>query len=1649
MITLCHPKSITGIILALGLSQFAHTPAEAADFGSIKSKPLIGNISAAPLILLTMQRDGRIFSEAYDNASDLNGDGVMDTKYKPAMQKYEDGNAQTDKSGKAVIIDYYGYFDSHKCYQYKNYSYRDASSAAQSVYAFVPIGDTDASKKCTAYTADTTTLTGPWSGDFLNYLTTTRLDALRKVLYGGKRYVDFAYNSTSTKSATVLERANVPQDTHAFGKEYTSEAVDGYKISDYTPLTAPATGKRHLFANVTLGKTSDNKPPLVRIVQNNDNRIWDWLNSEFNYVATNTINGGTVTPIDLNVRVVVCDSDQLPVTGDDKTFSYCKSYGSGTSISYKPVGVLHKYGEKDDIYFGLLTGSFKKNFSGGVLRKAISSFSNEINASTGEFVGKYSSDSASSKGIVFTIDRLQAMPFAGTGSAFNGTKGESNSSWTVGNPVAEMMYEGLRYFAGQGATSDYWDGTALDTDNLTGESPKLPAVLSWTNPYAGRNLCSKPTQMVISDVNPTFDSDKLPGSPWAGTFTPGSTDKFISLNVATLAGTIWTAEGLGTKNVIIGEKNGVATEVGMPTAKSSVSTFSGIRGLTPEDPMWQGSYYAAPVAKFGKETDLKTLGNSEFASSTITDRVVNTSAIALSSISPQIKIPYTDGSGKTTVVTVVPYAQTGNGSSWSFAELIKLYVDNVKNVTGAETDAAINNGDPYYKLHVVFSDNSLYTNYNQDNDMDARATYEVYLDKAHGQVVVNVCADPDPKSQTVGGKTSSTQAVRCNVDGKDGTGYSATGVKLMHLGYSISGVTINSGESVTRLVVRNNSFTATPTEQRHSLDIASAQVSGTFVDNYWNGTDANSSLTTYPVASDGYSLRLNNSTTYTITTSVAAGEFIPHDPLWYAAKYGGYSGNTPSLWARADGVTPKSYFKVTNPSLLRDQLDAALKQESDDSASGSAVAVNSQSASALTQVYQATYESKYWSGHLYAYPVSGGVAGTTSTWDAATGIPSASSRSIYTSRLGSTPLGIEFKWSSLDSTEKGLLASTEDYLDYLRGDRTNEGTGTSNYRVRDSATVLGDIVNSAPVFVGNEDLGYGTTLTGTVASEYTTFVSTTKSTRTQMLYVGANDGMLHAFAAADGKEKFAYIPRAILWGENASKLSDLVAKTYSHEFFVDGPSVAGDFYDGKDWKTALVGTLGAGGRAIFALDVSDPDNFSTSSVMWEFSHPELGYVRNSPLIARLPDDNWYVIVGNGLESNTCDKTKSVRYAATSVTAPLPTCTAMLSAQVRNSKLFIIKLKPDLSDGWTEGSDYYVLHATDEQTATTPPSITTTGTAPSITTTYLNGTDNGLAGPASLDGNLVSAKYIYAGDLQGNIWKFDLSDKDPTKWKTAYKVFQSKDAGGNTQPITTTVVAGSHPTTAGATCVSAGTGRFLYDGDLSYKGVQSAYGLIDSGSELDKGRATDLQQYTITKRQTEIGTNPTTGKQYTWNLVYVSNETFDATNKKGWFIDLREPSTVTPRDLGERIIYNPSQYKTRANELASTFTTIIPTSASACDVGGTTYTLDFNACTGEGLTSPPYDLNGDGVFDAHDQGTSADSSNRVGGIQGSGTNADGTTSSSEMCIPSGSIIPGCTNDIQMMSCTDPNHVPVTYTKSVAKKPTATSCGVSRTSWRQLR
>ncbi|MCD6213504.1 MAG: pilus assembly protein PilY, partial [Candidatus Desulfofervidus sp.] len=383
------------------------------------------------------------------------------------------------------------------------------------------------------------------------------------------------------------------------------------KSREFIVTGEPANCKRHLFC---VTSTSEGDPHKIRVLLNKSNRIWEWASKE-NPVCDNSLG----TPdAEYYVRVKVCD----PSVGLETN---CKQYPNG---NYKPIGLLQKFGEGDGtkvcsvsykscdtdsdcedgegvcvdkakIYFGLLTGSYTKNLSGGVLRKNIWSISDEINPQTGIF---QSSENVEGN-IIQTLDRLKTVGFRYSDHTYRGSYPcgwittralEEGECRMWGNPIAEMIYETLRYFAGKGSpTSEF---TYRDS-NDSGLQLSKP---DWGIRKGGNTLqppdlfpwCSKPSIVIISDINPSYDSDTVPGTAF-GTY---SSDDLSDLNVADLAKTIGDEEGISNADYFIGESNGRYDFICSP---KEVSNLGKVRGLCPEEPTKQGSYYSAALAYYG------------------------------------------------------------------------------------------------------------------------------------------------------------------------------------------------------------------------------------------------------------------------------------------------------------------------------------------------------------------------------------------------------------------------------------------------------------------------------------------------------------------------------------------------------------------------------------------------------------------------------------------------------------------------------------------------------------------------------------------------------------------------------------------------------------------------------------------------------------------------------------------------------------------------------------------------------------------------------------------------------------------------------------------------------------------------------------------
>lgn len=553
--------------------------------------------------------------------------------------------------------------------------------------------------------------------------------------------------------------------------------------------------------------------------------------------------------------------------------------------------------------------------------------------------------------------------------------------------------------------------------------------------------------------------------------------------------------------------------------------------------------------------------------------------------------------------------------------------------------------------------------------------------------------------------------------------------------------------------------------------------------------------------------------------------------------------------------------------------------------------------------FQSEYSSEDWSGDLKAEiltkdPDTGAIS--TTTWSAADMLPAHAQRNI---KMASSTGLQDFTWTNASSTLRNFLHRNPDdgdnqadargelRLNYLRGDSSNEGEDESQFRVRNK--LLGDIIGSQPVVV--RGARYLASVANRIekGSKYENFVAS-NSNRPGRVYVGGNDGMLHAFDAKTGVETFAFVPTGVF-----SKLNKLVGKNYlndRHEFYVDGAIVVADAYIDGAWRTVLVGSLGAGGKGLFALDITTP---GSEKLLWEFSDSDiengvtLGYTLPKPTIARLHNGKWAVVTGNGYQS----------------------------ANHTNGKAALLII--DLETG---------------------------GLIRSLEVQGTNGTANGLSTPVLADFNGDGiADHAYAGDLQGNLWRFDLTPTDTSYARPEVEAASIADnfkVAFNGQPV---FKATGQPITAAPSLfrisptegyvVVFGTGKFFEiddkHGDLTQ--AQSVYGIKDQGLKQTSPHS-NLTRAALVKQ--EISTAPGTvknlenGQQIAARIL--TNNPVDWKTKNGWYLDLKLKNANPD---GEMVIEDMvSLGKTL-------FLQTLTPNHDPCESGASTLTYAINPLTG--------------------------------------------------------------------------------------------------------
>ncbi|WP_354682010.1 PilC/PilY family type IV pilus protein [Cupriavidus necator] len=638
------------------------------------------------------------------------------------------------------------------------------------------------------------------------------------------------------------------------------------------------------------------------------------------------------------------------------------------------------------------------------------------------------------------------------------------------------------------------------------------------------------------------------------------------------------------------------------------------------------------------------------------------------------------------------------------------------------------------------------------------------------------------------------------------------------------------------------------------------------------------------------------------------------DDLWHAA-----------VNARGDN------YSAGDATGLAEALNNALTQIASRSGSSSSAATNSTTLNTDTALFLTRFRSGAWTGELLSQSYN--AADRTfsiQNWNAYQKMPAAASRKIYTwSPGGTAPAGKPFTWASdtdtaLSTTQKTALGGDKAIVAYLRGDTRLEKRNGGKYRDRVAdngagssvSNVLGDIVNSSPIYVKAADAGYDY-LNADGGSSYFRFLANNRNNRAPMIYVGANDGMLHGFDALTGVEKFAYLPNQAIVGTNSVKA--LASPDYVHRFFVDATPSAGDVFIRRgpestaSWRTVLVGGMGAGGKGMFALDVTDPASFNEGKVMWEIAadtETDLGYTIGTPVIGRINSGKWVAIFGNGYESSS-----------------------------GKAVLYIVDLANPFSSGGIQK-----IYADPKETSA-------------------SGNGNGLGSPEVVYDDNLTIQAVYAGDLKGRLWKFDLSGNNPSAWAARMgttlgaPLFTAVSASGAAQPITAAPTALINPKDPRkGFLLTFGTGRFYDATDTAATGYNSVYGVWDNNAS--PATRSNLRAQTLSAGSMTVDGVPRT-------VYTLSSNAVDYTTQRGWYIDLLAQ--------GERVVVKP---KVDAERLV--ITTLTP-STDECVGGISSNLFDFAALTGSALPYPVLDVNGDGKVDGDDSLKTSDKVLVVSGL----------------------------------------------------------------------
>jgi type IV pilus assembly protein PilY1 len=1490
-----------------------------ASLNNYRADPPFLSSNVPPLVMFVMARDHKLFYKAYNDVSDLDDppDGIIDSTYKDSL-------------------DYYGYFDPNKCYVYSGGRFDPSALATGANSHF-----------CSA----------KWSGNFLNWATMARIDVVRKVLYGG-------YRTSDSSTLTVLTRTTLPWDAHSWAKVYNGSDIGSLIPFSWSSIT---------LCNTNTSKPNATDPGLVMI----KNGFYPYAASTEGKQCTKTFQGGAnLTPdYTYNVVVKVCDSAIGLETN-------CQEYKTGVSASkYKPNGLMQNFGvstkgtpdTSDDsitMYFGLITGSYGGNVSGGVLRSNIADVtSNEVDNATGIIKG--------SAKIIKNIDNFRIIEYNySTGwYDYGGSEGicvKSGGSWASpanivdgeckswGNPIGEMLYETIRYYQGKKAPTSQFDKSDPGLSNLTKEA-------QWDDPYETFSYCAKPFALILSDVFPSYDSDQLPDSYW---YSAISTSDTPSVQTLMTNANINALESIG--NVFIGESAGTYDK----NCTSKSGDFRSIRGLCVEEPTKFGAYYIAGLAHYAKTTDLHPAGAGTIGKD---DQKMTTYAVGTASPIPNLK--FTVGINEVTLIPIF-YDSTDT----SKGELVDFQLcQNDADWTGEQALG-------YTSCFNILWDDA---EYGWDYDLDI--SYRIYVQTTATTITVKTrglyaaAGNTDYAGYLISGVSGAGGFYDIKCGGTAGFSdcdrYDGNETAEYVRSFTANGATTGFLQSPLWYAAKYGGFKdsdndANPPTPNLTIEW-DEDVSGTTgygdPDTYFYASNPLTLEAQLTAALAGISKKVSSGTGASILATTSEGEGATYQAFFLPTKIDivtgielNWQGYLHSILMDSEGnlredtnfnqtldVCVNNCCNLAIPNCPSPPDDLVLKMRY---VSGSGTFIDLYSDNNGNELADDCVDLTTASGKNFC-PATSGIPieniyyppyQTVNTWRPLWNAGyqlwerTASTRVIYTSITGTAIY--DYTPGAYDSTDSFVDTNKTALRKYLRANTDTEagyiinyirGVDRAGYRPRNmyvgnttnNIWKLGDIIYSTPTLISkpaeNYDLIYAD-------STYNTFFKKWAKRR-QVVYVGANDGMLHAFNAGCydeinhkffpdvdgsgncipgshtlGEELWSFIPRDLL-----PHLQWLTLKNYSHVYYVDlkpkvtdaqiftcdTDHVGANPVTGKCWGTILIGGMRLGGKSIstesgigtfspsyFALDITNPE--IPPKLLWTFKDTNLGQGTSYPAVARIltrdsfgniTDDDWFMVVGSGPTGyDIYSNVSSSQYGYVFI-ADLNTGTLLRSIQTPDNKAL-------------------------------------------------------MADPITIDVGLdykVDVSYIGETYLSGTKWEGKMlrlttaNDSNPSNWTLSTLIDLSDSSATINKPIF------SAPSAAldnrGNLWVFFGTGQFWGIADKANTDDQSFYGIKDSCKPWSSGSYACTNTMSsfldVSNATVAVGGGTVTGVTGVtdWSTL------LGAINAKdGWVIDFKTVPGHTSY-IGERALTKPLVL---GGVVA--FTTYIPNTTDPCLAEGDAY-----------------------------------------------------------------------------------------------------------------